>query len=141
MEINNSENRLIDVFFYGLYMDPVILKAKGVEPRKPRKGVAKGFRLRIGKLATLIREPEAEAYGIVYALTHSELNQLYWGTGLDAYVAEALLVDIEGNGEVVALCCNLLIPPEDDEKNPGYRGKLVQSMNRLELPAPSSSDP
>lgn len=136
--MDNSKNRLNKVFFYGLYMDPEVLKAKGVEPRNPRKAVAHGYKLRIGKMATLLREVNAEAHGIVYDLTHDELNALYWGAGLEAYVAEALAVETEGGEEVVALCCNLLEPPGEEESNPEYLGKLIQCMKKLEVRVPSA---
>ena len=136
--MDNSEKRLNNVFFYGLYMDAELLEAKGVEPRNPRKAVAKGYRLRIGKMATLLRESNAEAYGFVYALTHEEVNRLYWGAGLDAYVAESLLVEVKGGEEVVVLCCNLLVPPEEGENNSEYFGKLEKCMKKLGLPAPSA---
>lgn len=136
--MDNSKNRLNHVFFYGLYMDPELLKAKGVQPRNPRRAVAKGYRLRIGNMATLLREADAEAHGIVYELTHDEVNALYWGEGLDAYVAEALVVETEGGEKVVALCCNLLEPPGDDESNPEYLGKLTQCMKKLKVGGPSA---
>ncbi|MEJ2456350.1 MAG: gamma-glutamylcyclotransferase [Candidatus Thiodiazotropha sp.] len=136
--MDNSENRLNDVFFYGLYMDPDVLKAKGVIPRNPRKAVAKGHRLRIGNMATLLREPNAEAYGIVYQLTHDEVYRLYWGSGLDAYVAEAIVVETESHDKVVALCCNLLTPPAEGESNPEYLQKLTQCMHKYGVRAPST---
>ena len=136
--MDNAKNRLIHVFFYGLYMDPEILKAKGVKPRHPRKAIAKGYRLRIGNMATLLREANAEAHGIVYELTHHELHALYWGAGLDAYVAEALVVEMEGGEKVATLCCNLLEPPGDDESNPEYLGKLTQCMKKLNVGEPSA---
>jgi hypothetical protein len=137
--LDNSEKRLNHVFFYGLYMDPELLKAKGVEPRDSRKAVAKGYRLRIGRMATLMRDSKAEAHGLVYALTHDEVNTLYWGAGLNAYVAESLLVVTEENEEIPVICCNLLIPPEEGERNPEYLDKLKQCMSKLGLPAPNGS--
>jgi hypothetical protein len=134
--MDNSENRLNNVFFYGLYMDPDILKTKGVEPRNPRKAIVKGYRLRIGKMATLLRDPNAETHGIVYELTHGEVDKLYWGAGLNAYVAEALVVETERPKQVVALCCNLLVPPAEDETNPEYMDKLVQCMSKLDVHVP-----
>ena len=136
--MDNSQNRLNDVFFYGLYMDPEILQAKGVEPRNPRRAIAKGYRLRVGKMATLLRENGTEAHGMVYSLTHDEVNMLYWGAGLDAYVAEALLIATENGETVSALCCNLLIPPGAGESNPDYFGKLKKCMERLGLPSPDA---
>jgi len=134
--MDQSENRLNEVFFYGLYMDPEVLKAKGVEPRQPRKAVAKGYRLRIGKMATLFRDPAGEAHGIVYALSHEEVSRLYWGAGIDPYVAEAVLVE-SGDGEpCAALCCVLRVPPDAEETNPDYRDKLMACMGRLGLPLP-----
>lgn len=69
MVTDNSKERLHDVFFYGLYMDPDILEQKGVIPRDPRTAVAKGFELKIGNKATLLRKPEGFAYGMVYCLS------------------------------------------------------------------------
>ncbi len=136
--MDNSRNRLNTVFFYGLYMDPEILEAKGVEPRNPRKAVAKGYRLRIGNMATLLREANAEAQGIVYELTHDELNALYWGSGLEAYVAEAIEVETETHENLPVLCCNLLVPPTEGESNADYLGKLVQCMKKLGVNPPSA---
>ena len=134
--MDNSKNRLNKVFFYGLYMDPEILKARGVEPRNPHKAVATGYRLRVGKMATLLKEKNAKAYGIVYELTHDDVNALYWGAGLDAYVAEALVVELEGGEQAIVLCCNLLEPPKEDESNPKYLDKLILCMEQLGVPVP-----
>ena len=71
---DNSKNRLHDVFFYGLYMDPDVLEQKGVQPRNPRIAKVEGYELRIGSKATLLRERGGVAYGVVYSLTHSEIN-------------------------------------------------------------------
>ena len=116
-------------------MDPELLKAKGVEARNPRKVVAKGYRSRVGKMASLLREPNAEAYGLVFSLTHAEVNELYWGAGRDAYVAESLLVETADSEKTAVLCCNLLVASGEGEKNPEYLSKRVQCMNKLELPA------
>lgn len=137
MIMDNSENRLIDVFLYGLHMDPELLEEKGVEPRNPRKGIAKGFRLHVGKQATMLRELGSEAHGVIYSLTHDEIQKLYWNTGLDTYVPEALLVEIERYKTVPVLCCNLLVPPEEEESNPEYLHNLRQCMDKLGLPTPS----
>ena len=92
--------------------------------------------MRIGKMATLLREANAEAHGIVYQLTHGELNRLYWGAGLDDYVAEAIVVETDRHGKIAALCCNLLVPPAEEETNAEYLGKLVQCTRKLGVRAP-----
>jgi len=53
--MDNSINRLHDVFFYGLYMDEDILKSKGITIRNQRSAYVDNYELRIGDLATLLR--------------------------------------------------------------------------------------
>ena len=136
--MDNSNSRLVDVFFYGLYMDETILKSKNVNPRNQRKGVVRGFKLRIGKMATLLRNNNGEAHGLIYSLTHSEIDLLYKGSGLTDYVPEALLVETDDNKTIPALCCNLLTPPRSGEQNREYHEKLIQCMNRYNLPNPEN---
>lgn len=136
--MDNSEKRLNYVFFYGLYMDPEILKSVNVEARNPRKAVANGYRLRIGNKATLLRDENGKTHGIVYELTHDEINRLYWGAGLDSYVAEALSVDTDIGERLSVLCCNLLTSPESGESNPEYTERLFLCMKRLGVPAPAT---
>ena len=73
------------------------------------------FALRIGQQATLLRSPGRYTYGLVFALTHDELHQLYWGAGLHAYRVEPVLARLVTGGWVPALCCNLLEPPQGGE--------------------------
>jgi len=134
--MNNSTQRLNDVFFYGLYIDEVILKSKNVLPRNPRKAVAHGYELRIGNMATLLRKEGARAYGMVYSLTHDEIDLLYAKAGLTDYVAEALTVELDDGSSIPVLCSNLLEPPKDDESNEAYLHKLVTCMQSYKLPLP-----
>src|SRR5262247_2319520 len=69
--------RRIDVFFYGLFMDVELLRSKGASPQNIRRAGALGYELRIGKRATLWREPKACAYGLLMELTHEEVEKLY----------------------------------------------------------------
>ena len=128
--MNNLQDRLQDVFFYGLYIDKEILESKGVEARNPRIAAVSGYKLRVGKYATLLREENAKAHGIVFSLTHEEIDKLYAGAGLDMYVVEALLVETKQGASLPVLCCNLLIPPLDDESNPEYSMKLDACMKK-----------
>jgi hypothetical protein len=127
---DNSENRKHDVFFYGLYMDPDILKSVGVKPNNPRIGYVENYKLRIGNKATLLRAPGEKANGVVYSLSHSDINKLYWDAGLKEYVSEALMAKI-GTETIPVLCCNLLVPPNESESNQAYAEKLKVSMNKL----------
>ena len=131
--MNNKKDRLLDVFFYGLYMDPELLKAKNVEPRNPRVAKAENYIFRIGPRVTLLRKKGAVANGMLYSLTHAELHSLYWGIGLDEYGAEAIEV-VAKETKLPALTCNLISPTEEIEENPEYTNKLLEVMERLKVP-------
>jgi len=137
--MDNSKERLLDVFFYGLYMDEEILKSKDVNPRNKRAAIAPGYQLRVGKMATLLRDNNAQAFGMVYSLTHAEITALYEGSGLTAYVPESIVIQTKENQTISALCCNLLNPPSDDEKNEAYLEKLTLCMEKYNLPAPTNT--
>lgn len=77
-------------------------------------------------------------YGIVYSLTHDEIDVLYAKSGLTAYVTEALMVELKDDSSIVALSCNLLIPPSDDESNDEYFQKLIKCINNYELEIPQN---
>ncbi|MEM9091491.1 MAG: gamma-glutamylcyclotransferase family protein [Cyanobacteria bacterium P01_F01_bin.53] len=132
--MNNTKSRLHNVFFYGLYMDPDILASKAVAPRAPRIGFAAGYRLRIGNMATLLRDETSQAHGIVYSLTHEEIDTLYAKAGLDMCVSESLLVTLDSGENIPTLCKNLRLPPEESESNADYEAKLVQCMVQLKVP-------
>lgn len=131
--MDNSKERLHDVFFYGLYMDPVLLEQKGVEPRNARIALVENYELRIGNKVTLLRAEGKQAHGIVYSLTHDDIYSLYRGAGLDDFAPEAMMVRIGGEG-IPALCCNLIEPPAENESNSRYESNLKAAMSRLGVP-------
>jgi len=126
--------RRVDGFFYGLFMDRQILDGLGVTPVNARKAYVDGFALRIGRRATLISAPGARAYGMVFALTHDQLDQLYSAPGLEDYRPEALLVERLEGGELPALCYNLVTPPGPGEANAAYALQLRKTQIELGLP-------
>src|SRR5919201_2321986 len=90
-------DRRIDAFFYGLFMDLDILREGGVAPVNPRRAYVDNFELRIGQRAMLLPSSGARAYGMLFALTHSELEQLYAAPGPEQYRPEAVLAQpLEG---------------------------------------------
>ena len=136
--MDNSNQRLNDVFFYGLYMDEEILKSKDVKPRNKRKALVNGYALRLGNMATLLRQENAKAYGMVYSLTHEEIDVLYKNSGLTQYVNEALMVELEDKSNIVTLCSILLDEPKADERNDEYYQKLVSCMKKYGLKIPKN---
>lgn len=130
-----SERR-IDGFFYGLFMDATILRAAGVaEPANPRRAFVDDFELHIGRRATLVPAAGARAYGMLFALTHSELDLLYVAPGLEGYRAEAIIAHTYDSIATPALCYNLRDPPLADERNAGYASRLQEVLARLSFPA------
>jgi hypothetical protein len=127
--------RRIDGFFYGLFMDIGVLRNSGVVPVNPRKAYVNGFALRVGSRATLVPSAGDRAYGMLIALTHPELERLYGAPGLDQYRAEAVVACCIDGAAVPALCYNLLVEPRAGERNPDYAARLQKVLRDLNFPA------
>ncbi len=128
-------DRRIDGFFYGLFMDSEVLRARQVAAVNPRRAYVEDYALRIGRRATLIPVPGARAYGMVFALSHDELERLYTAPGLEAYRPEAVLVHVLEGEVLPALCYNLREAPGPGESNADYAARLRAALGRLEFPA------
>jgi hypothetical protein len=127
-------DRRIDTFFYGLFMDNDILRESKLIPVNTRRAYVDDFALRIGQRATLLPSVGGRAYGMLVALTHSELDQLYSAPGLDQYRPEAVLAQaLEGEASP-ALCYNLREAPRPHERNPEYAARLRGILSKLDFP-------
>jgi hypothetical protein len=127
--------RRVDVFFYGLFMDEDLLRAKGLRPERIERAVVDGFALRIGQRAALVPEPGRQVHGLLMSLTLSELERLYADPGVRAYQPEAVLAQLAHGGAIAALCYNLPTPPAADEPNTEYVVKLRAVAAKAGLPA------
>ncbi len=127
--------RRIDAFFYGLFMDIEVLRDAGAIPINPRRAYLDGFALRIGQRATLLPSPGARAYGMLFALTHAELDRLYARPGLEQYRPEAVLVHSLAGMPAPALCYNLREAPRPDERNAEYAEQLQRVLRELDFPS------
>jgi hypothetical protein len=133
--IGNMNSRRIEVFFYGLFMDADLVRTKGAHPVNIRTASVPGFALRIGQRATLLRTPDARAYGVVMELTHAEIEHLYSEASVRAYRPEAVIAELADGSRVPALCFNLLVPPAPEEANSEYAAKLRELARQLGLPS------
>ena len=124
-----------DIFFYGLFMDEGILRAKGVEPRLPRRAVVRDYQLRIGQRAMLCPRQSAEAFGMVYALTERELDSLYGEPGLEMYRPESVVATFEDGSSSEVTTFNLQDTTGTDEPNLEYAARLRAVLERLGFPA------
>jgi len=126
--------RKIDVFFYGLFMDEALLRARGITSPNLRVASVPGFQLRIGNRATLVPAPEERVFGVVASLSHSELEQLYAEPSVQAYKPEAVLAHLLNGKSLAVLCFNLAELPTADEHNPEYAAKLHALATQLQFP-------
>lgn len=126
-----------DIFFYGFFMDESVLRAKGVEPRLPRRAVVRDHQLRIGRRAMLCPQPSAEAYGMVYALTDVEIDSLYGEPGLEMYRPESVVATLEDGSSSVVTTYNLPDTTGTDEPNLEYVAKLRVVLEHLGFPTTS----
>ena len=129
--------RLVDMFFYGLHMDAVGLEKKGVHPRHPRIGYIHDHHIVIATKAILMRARGKVAAGMVYALTHSEIDRLY--AGLDDYRAEAFIVQINDvpqsdPGFIPALAMVHVAPRLHGALDADYITQLCTILKALSLP-------
>ena len=127
--------RRIAVFFYGLFMDETLLRAKGVASTELRPAVVRGFTLRIGERATLVALDGHRVHGMLTSLSHAELDRLYSEPSLADYRPEAVIVDVPGGDAVSALCYNLIELPSLQAHNPEYAARLRALAERLGFPA------
>ena len=126
--------RQIDGFFYGLFMDVQVLRQAGTNPSNVRRAYVAGFSLRIGQRATLVPSPGSRAYGMLIALTHTELERLYGAPGLELYRPEAVIAHSLEGETIPALCYNLVQAPEPHERNPEYVKRLRETLENLGFP-------
>jgi hypothetical protein len=132
-----SEERVrrIDVFFYGLFMDDALLREKGMNPADRRIASVENFSLVIGARATLVPYVGTTVHGVLFSLTHSEVDALYREGSVSVYRPEAVSARLEDGSLIPALCFNLPVPPSREERNPQYVAKLKELAERIGLPA------
>jgi hypothetical protein len=79
------------IFFYGLFMDAILLKDKGFHPSFAVLAYVENFGLRIGERATLVKAQGERAYGVVMSLSAEEADALYGEASVADYVPERLV--------------------------------------------------
>ena len=125
--------RRVEVFFYGLFMDEDLLLEKSVTPENRRIASVNNFRLMLGNRATLVPFAGGIVYGVLFSLTHLEMDQLYSDPSVNEYRPEAVTA-ISNREAVAAVCFNLPIVPSENERNSEYASKLKALAQRLGLP-------
>lgn len=93
----------VDVFFYGLFMDATLLRAKGIDPGELRRASLKGFELRIGQRATLMANPATTVHGLLGSLSQEDLDRLYSEPSVREYRPQSIEIQA-GDRPVRAQC-------------------------------------
>lgn len=129
---DNSAERTFEVFFYGLNMDAQVLAARGVAPREPRVAHVAGYRVQLGAKAMLLRARGARAYGMLFQLTHREMDGLY--AALHEYRAEAFCAVLPNGETVPAISMVHVNPPVHSTQDPAYAAAFCRLVHQLNLP-------
>jgi len=124
----------VTVFFYGLFMDPEALEAKGLRPTRTSHAYVERFQLRLGARATLVPSTEGRVYGTIMTLTHAEVDRLYSEPSVAAYRPEPVLAQSSGGSAEPALCFNLPGVPDGTTGNPEYAAALQKVARKMGLP-------
>jgi len=128
----NSEE--VTVFFYGLFMDESLLAAKGITPSRATIGYVDGYRLRIGRRATLVPDRTNKAYGVLMALRTEDVRTLYSEESVVDYVSESVSVVLSDGTLESAVCYNLPERKLEGTTNLDYVRSLLLLADRLEFP-------
>jgi len=128
-----SEPTSVPVFFYGLFMDPEVLRQKGADPKGFRLASVEGYGLRIGERATLEPSEGEKVFGSVMSLSAKELELLYAEESVADYVPVRLTaMDLE-NGRFEAV--SYILPMEMlSGRNPEYAKALLTVAEKIGLP-------
>ena len=115
-------------------MDDALLQKKGINPVARRMASVENFRLVVGSRATLVPSAEARVYGVLFSLTHDEVDALYSEDSVSLYRPEAVCAELADGSIIPALCFNLPVPPSPEERNQQYVTKLQELGRRIGLP-------
>jgi hypothetical protein len=126
--------RRADVFFYGLFMDEDLLRARGMTPEGAERAVIHDMALHIGERATLVPRKGTKVYGLVVSLTPDDFDRLYSEPSVLADRPQAVLAHLLSGRMIAALCYNLPQPPSEAEHNSDYAAKLRAVADKIGLP-------
>ncbi len=114
-------------------MDDALLREKGMNPVNRRIASVENFCLAIGDRATLVPCANGTVHGVLFSLTHDEVDALYSEASVSVYRPEAVLALVDGR-TISALCFNLPAPPSIEARNPQYASRLRELALRIGLP-------
>ena len=118
------------IFFYGLFMDPGLLRDKGLHPTLVGPAELPGYQIHIGNRASLIPSPQSTSYGMLIDLPDEEAAALYSAPDVSDYrpdnVSAILLKD---RTIQTSLCYNL----PSDKLGAGTNAAYAEQLSALVL--------
>lgn len=91
------------VFFYGGLINPDVMKRVGMEPSAQEMATLPGYEIRISPLFNLVPNTDQVAYGLLFKVTHAELDHVYSQLATTYHPYPVLTHDLEGRTRP-ALC-------------------------------------
>jgi uncharacterized protein YbjT (DUF2867 family) len=124
----------VDVFFYGSFINPAVLRRNGFAAERLERGLVPGFEIAFRPTATLDRAPGGVVYGVLCSATHDELHALYAQDWLAAYRAEAVLVHLFDGRTAPALCW-IAAGPSGAPPAADYRASIAEAARAHGFPS------
>lgn len=129
----SNQDKAIDVFFYGLFMDDEFLKDKGLTPINPRMAYLEGYKLMIAERATLIESTGEKVFGVIMSLPCREVKRLYQEASVADYLPEEAMATLINGDKIKVQVYNL--PKEQiTGSNKKYAQLLVSTAQKTGLP-------
>jgi AIG2-like family len=128
---------LVDVFFYGSYINFKVLAEVNINERPHKVAWLNGYELVISPLANIIKEHSSVVFGIVTKLTHSELERLYTEHAQHKlggiYLPEAILVSTDTDSIVPALTY-ISHDMKTEHAEPDYVDRILNPAKKYGFP-------
>jgi len=120
-------------FFYGLYMDPDLLRSLGFNPSTPRIASIDSYELDLRGAAKILPVEGSTVWGALIELPENDLDAMYSFDSTIHYKPE-IVYPKTMDGKVVRSICYNLPKNENDTLNIEYLKKLIAVAKKLTLP-------
>jgi AIG2-like family len=124
----------VATLFYGSFIRPDVMSLVGIESSSVTVAKLSGYDICFDPHANIFRSEQHSIYGVLVHVTHEELNRLYRRDGVGEFLPEAVLVEIDGNKLLPALC---FIPPLRSNAPPdyGYVEQIIKAAKTHGFPS------
>jgi AIG2-like family len=111
----SSSVKRVATLFYGSFIRPDVMSLAGIESSRVTVAKLSGYDICFDPHANIFRSEQHSIYGVLVHATHEELNRLYRRDGVGEFLPEAVLVEIDSNKLLPALC---FVPPLQSSAQP-----------------------